>query len=92
MKQEVRVVARTYEVPEGETPEKLNADLTLLSGKAAGVCYMPDDYFEDGVQNIDKALTRAAGNSKSGHHSVYDHGHITFVIKTNKMMCMILNS
>ena len=40
MKQEVRVVARTYEVPEGETPEKLNADLTLLSGKAAGVCQM----------------------------------------------------
>lgn len=92
MKQEVKVVARTYEVPEGETPEKLNADLTLLSGKAAGVCYMPDDYFEDGVQNVDKALKRAAGNSKSGHHSVYDHGHITFVIKTNKMMCMILNS
>lgn len=92
MKQEVKVVARTYEVPEGETPEKLNEDLTLLSGKAAGVCYMPDDYFEDGVQNVDKALKRAAGNSKSGHHSVYDHGHITFVIKTNKMMCMILNS
>ena len=92
MKQEVKVVARTYEVTDGETPEKLNTDLTLLSGKAAGVCYMPDDYFEDGVQNVEKALTRAAGNSKSGHHSVYDHGHITFVIKTNKMMCMILNS
>lgn len=92
MKQEVKVVARTYEVPEGETSEKLNTDLTILSGKAAGVCYMPDNYFEDGVQNVDKALTRAAGTSKSGHHSVYDHGHITFVIKTNKMMCMILNS
>ena len=92
MKQEVKVVARTYEVAEGETPEKLNNDLTLLSGKAAGVCYMPDDYFEDGVQNEEKALKRAKGNSKSGHHSVYDHGHITFVIKTNKMMCMILNS
>lgn len=92
MRQEVKVVARTYEVADGETPEKLNTDLTLLSGKAAGVCYMPDDYFEDGVQNVEKALTRAAGNSKSGHHSVYDHGHITFVIKTNKMMCMILNS
>lgn len=92
MRQEVKVVARTYEVADGETPEKLNTDLTLLSGKAAGVCYMPDDYFEDGVQNVEKALTRATGNSKSGHHNVYDHGHITFVIKTNKMMCMILNS
>mgnify|MGYP004496815651 CR=1 FL=1 len=92
MQQEVKVVARTYEVAEGETPEKLNNDLTLLSGKAAGVCYMPDDYFEDGVQNEEKAMKRAKGNSESGHHSVYDHGHITFVIKTNKMMCMILNS
>lgn len=92
MQQEVKVVARTYEVAEGETAENLNNDLTLLSGKAAGVCYMPDDYFEDGVQNVEKAMKRAAGNSKSGHHSVYDHGHITFVIKTNKMMCMLLNS
>lgn len=89
---EVKVIARTYEVPADETAEKLNSDLTLLSGKAAGVCYMPDDYFEDGVQNEEKAFNRAANNSKSGHHSVYDHGHVTFVIKTNKMMCMILNS
>lgn len=96
MKQELKVVARTFEVNTNEnnmdTTEKMNNDLTLLSGKAAGVCYMPDDYFENGVQDEDKALNRANNTSNSGHHSVYDHGHITFVIKTNKMMCMILNS
>lgn len=89
---EIKVIARTYEVAEGETVDTLNNDLTLLSGRAAGVCYMPDDYFDDGVYDKEKAMKRAASTSKSGHHSVYDHGHITFVIKTNKMMCMILNS
>lgn len=89
---EIKVIARTYEVAEGETVDTLNNDLTLLSGRAAGVCYMPDDYFDDGVYDKEKAMKRAASTSESGHHSVYDHGHITFVIKTNKMMCMILNS
>ena len=92
--QEVKVVARTFEVETGtnDTTEEMNNELTLLAGKAAGVCYMPDDYMENGIQNKDKALARAEQTSKSGHHSVYDHGHITFVIKTNKMMAMILNS
>lgn len=96
MKQELKVVARTFEVNTNEnnidTAEKMNNDLTLLSGKAAGVCYMPDDYMENGIQDVEKAMNRANNTSNSGHHSVYDHGHITFVIKTNKMICMILNS
>lgn len=87
--QEVKVVARTFEV---EDNKGLNEDLTFLAGKAAGVCYMPDNYLDEGIQNEEKAMKRALNCSKSGHHSVYDHGHITFVIKTNKMMAMILNS
>lgn len=90
--QEVKVVARTFEVGNEDNLEKRNSDLKILSGKAAGVCYMPDDYMEEGIQNVEKALARAEQTAKSGHHSVYDHGHITMVIKTNKMMAMILNS
>lgn len=92
MKHEVKVVARTYEVGENHNTAQMNKDLTLLSGKAAGVCYMPDDYMENGIQNEESALKRAKFNSKNGHHSVFEHGHISFVVKTNKMMCMILNS
>ena len=101
MSQEVKIVARTFELDSvarvsGFDTEDIayatNDELTLLAGKAAGVCYMPDDYFENGIQNEDKALARAEQTAKSGHHSVYDHGHITMVIKTNKMMAMILNS
>lgn len=90
--QEVKVIARTFEVGTEHDTDQMNKELTVLSGKAAGVCYMPDDYFENGVQDEDKALNRAEMTAKSGHHSVYDHGHITFLIKTNKMMAMILNS
>jgi len=89
--QTVRVVAVTKEI-EDYNPEEVDKELTILSGKAAGVCYMPDNYLSDGIQNSEKALKRAEGNTKSGHHSVYDHGHISMVMETSKMMCIILNS
>ena len=92
MTHEVKVVARTFEVGAEHNTEDMNRELTILSGKAAGVCYMPDDYAENGIQDEVKALKRAAGNSESGHHSVYEHGQISFVIKTSKMMAMVLNS
>lgn len=94
--QEVKLIARTLEYDKDEEfsvmRSSMNQDMTLLAGKAAGVCYMPDDYMENGIQNKDKAFARAEQTSKSGHHSVYDHGHITFLVKTNKIMAMLLNS
>ena len=101
MKQEVKLVARTFEIDNvaqlsdycsEELAESTGSEMVMLSGKAAGVCYMPDDYMENGIQNNDRAIARAEQASESGHHSVFDHGHLTFVIKTNKMMAMILNS
>jgi hypothetical protein len=89
MTQSLIVAAHTFEV---QNEEHMVEDLTLLAGKAAGVCYMPDDYMEQGIQDKSKAMKRAANTAKSGHHSVFDHGHITFVIHTNKMMAMLLNS
>lgn len=88
---DIKIVAVTKEV-DGVDIEVTNKDLTVFSGKAAGVCYMPDDYAENGIQDVEKAYNRALNNSKSGHHSVYDHAHISFIVKSNKMMCMILNS
>lgn len=92
MKHEITVIARTFEVDAKHDLNQMNKDLTILSGKAAGICYMPDDYTEKGIQDVEKALARAENNSKNGHHSVYEHGHISMIVKTNKMMCMILNS
>lgn len=99
--QEIKVVARTFETAEiakklGITEEELNdnmkENMTLMSGKAAGICYMPDNYLDEEIQNEEKAFNRANMTFKSGHHSVYDHAHITMTLKTNKMIAMILNS
>lgn len=94
MEHEVKLIARTVAYEKGEVPDidDVNRKFTLFSGKAAGTCYMPDDYFEEGIQNEKAAMSRAANTAKSGHHSVYDHPHLSLQIYTSKMMCMILNS
>lgn len=91
MDNKVTLVARTFEdrTSSGETIRK---DLCLIAGKAAGICYMPDDYLSEGIQNEEKSLKRSQNNAKSGHYSVYEHGSVSFIIETNKMMAMILNS
>lgn len=85
----LKVIARTF-----ETETKLNDDdLYVLGGKMAGICYMPEDYFDSKIQDEDKAISKANLTSKSGHHSVFDHGNITFQISgLPKIMAMILNS
>lgn len=72
--------------------KNLRKDLTIMAGKAAGICYMPDDYLSNGIQDEEKALKRAEMNAVSGHYSTYEHGHINFMIECDKMMCIILNS
>ena len=100
MKQKVTVVARTVEKPvDGEvknnvffTPDAMKNEAIVFSGKAAGICYMPDDYLSNGIQNDVTATKRAGGNTKSGHYSVFEHSHFSFVIETSKAMAMVLNS
>lgn len=95
MYQKVTIIARTFEntaTSLGFTPDEIKHDGMVMSGKAAGICYMPDDYLSNGIQNEESALKRAKFNAKSGHYSVYDHFHITYILETNKAMAMILNS
>lgn len=72
--------------------DKVKRDMIIMAGKAAGICYMPDDYLSEGIQNNAKAIARASNNSKSGHYSTFEHGHINFIIEADKIMAMILNS
>lgn len=86
---ELKIVARTFEID-----TKLNDDdLFTFGGKMAGVCYMPEDYFDGKIQNEEKANNRAKNTCLSGHHSVFDHGSITFQISGfPKIIAMLLNS
>lgn len=104
--QKLKVIARTFEVKEDSKSgncyrvitedtvrgDAILSDMTTFGGKMAGICYMPDDYLSDGIQDVERASKRANGNKKSGHYSVFEHGQITFLLETNKMMAMILNS
>ena len=90
---EIKVVAITREVKDEDiTAEELSDSLTDLAGEAAGVCYMKDDYFSNGIKNRKQAHIRAISAAERGHASPYDHGHITFRIWTSKAIAMVLNS
>ena len=43
--------------------DKVKRDMIIMAGKAAGICYMPDDYLSEGIQNNAKAIARASNNS-----------------------------
>ena len=92
----VEVVARTFEKNNdnlvGFDPEILQKDLQILSGRAAGICYMPDDYLSNNIHDETKALSRSQFNAKSGHYSVYEHAHVSFIIECSKAVAMVLNS
>lgn len=86
-----KVVARTVEGIVTDIPT-MNKEMTCFSGRAAGVCYMADSYSRICEQGDARALSRADGNAHNGHHSVYDHPHISLELNITKAMAMILNS
>lgn len=88
----ISLIARTRERDDyGEFDDLKN--LEILGGKLAGLCYMPDDYLSKSIQNVDSAIKRAELTSKSGHHSVFDHGYLTLIIEDiPKILAMIINS
>ena len=89
MSLEVKAIARTAEITSNNGDE----NLFTLGGKMAGICYMPEDYFDTKIQNENAAIKRANMTSGSGHHSVFDHGSITLQISgLPKIMAMLLNS
>lgn len=98
MAQTIKTIIRSYEIPESNriigphVPNEFKDDMVKIAGKAAGICYMPDDYLSNGIQNSSAAFKRAENTANSGHYSTYEHGHVTFIIETNKMMAMILNN
>ena len=86
----IDIRAATVENPE---LQGLQGKFKLLAGKMAGICYMPDDYLSQGIQNEASSLKRADGTANSGHHSVFDHAHMTLTIEgIPKILAMLLNS
>ena len=94
MQIDINVVAVSKETDGADLADinAMAANLVALSGKYAGTCYAPEGYETIRHQPIRKALARAEGNARRGHHSVFQHSVLSFEITCSKMICMILNS
>ena len=93
MSQSVKLIGITKQITQNELPElKVREEMQIFAGKAAGICYMPDDYFSKAFDDDEKSINRSKRNAINGHYSVYEHGHINLIIQTTKIMAMILNS
>lgn len=73
---------------------KLSKEEALDFGaKAAGVCYMPDDFeaiLNEPVENTQKRVNQTLN---SGHHSVYDHATYNLLLENiPKILAMVLNN
>ena len=74
-----------YQIPQEEAK--------LFSGRAAGICYMPEDYETLSSEDVSKTLKRANGTLASGHHSVYDHIQYNLLLEDiPKFLAMVLNN
>lgn len=87
----IEAVALTKEI-DHITPEELNYEQTVLSGKFGGTCYAKEGYATIRTQPVEKALRRAEGTAKRGHHSVFQHGMVNMEIICPKIIAMLLNS
>lgn len=81
---------------EGSTKPGFKADkkdFEIFSGKAAGICYMKENFEALKNEEESKTLKRADGTKFSGHHSVFDHDYINLYLEDiPKALAMVLNN
>lgn len=87
----VRVIARTVEEIVTDT-DKMITEFNEFSGRAAGFCYMTDDYEALCEQGNERAISRAKGTAKRGHTSVLGHAVVSLELNIPKALAMVLNS
>ncbi len=68
-------------------------EAVLFSGKAAGICYLPDSIEQLFNEPEEKTLKRANRTISSGHHSVFSHPTYNLVLEgIPKILAMVLNN
>ena len=68
-------------------------DAINFSGKAAGICYLPDTLDKLINEPEEKTEKRAKRTLGSGHHSVFNHPHYNLALEgIPKILAMILNN
>ena len=72
-KSSVKVINKTIELNEHEDGKQIREDMIVIAGKAAGICYMPDDIETLFSEPEEKTVRRSNMTLNSGHHSVFNH-------------------
>ena len=68
-------------------------DAIIFSGKAAGICYLPDTIETLFNEPKEKTLSRANRTIISGHHSVFCHPTYSIMLEgIPKILAMVLNN
>ena len=68
-------------------------DALDFGAKAAGVCYMPDNFEAILSEPAENTLKRVTQTLTSGHHSVYDHATYNLLLENlPKILAMVLNN
>ena len=84
----IKVIASTkvgYTLPKEEAVD--------FSGKAAGICYLPDTVETLFAESSEKTARRANMNIASGHHSVFGHPTYNLILEgVPKIIAMIINN
>lgn len=94
-KDQMKQAEKEYEKRTGERKsyaQIMREEFLISAGKAAGICYMPDDYLEKGIQDEEKAYKRGLKTLSSGHKTVGEHDHVSFIMRVPKIICILLNS
>ena len=92
---ELKIIHHTVDLcdPENRGEGYNIQDVMTLAGREAGICYMPEDYFDGKINNSTVAMRRANTILGTGHHSPFDHASIGVEISgIPKILAMILNS
>ncbi len=85
---DIHIIATTHM---GYDAEKNEFD--YLSGKTAGVCYMPGSFEDLLMEDKSKTEKRVLQTKLSGHHSVFDHNNISMYLSDiPKILAMIINN
>lgn len=64
-----------------------------FGGRLAGICYNKDSFDKLEQESLEKTNRRVDLTINNGHHSVYDHDHITLYIENiPKVLAMVLNN
>ncbi len=90
---EVKKVKLSVISVSNSTVHSTKRECEVFSGHVAGVCYMPNDFNSLLMESVERTNRRINMTKSGGHHSVYDHNHISFYLDgIPKALAMVLNN